>query len=289
MRVSTSLLLVLGFAASAAATSTSGTAAFIEARAELGRLRATHHAEQSREAGEWVPFVKDVTLVTMEKQQVEEARFVVIVSAQRSASSSLAQGLSQQHDCIYNCNEFFGVRTNKQCRDFKHSGEGEAPLGRILLARDDLCEVGVHDDIGNPGKPATAAQECRHSCIVALKLFVGHGLRGQELEELLSHSQARVVVLERDPQERWCSLQEAEANNDWGTDPSHWKTATDSSRPPCLGEVPADLLEEHQGWYDEARRILSEHSISHIEVPFDAFARDSEAVIAKIWEFVEAH
>eukprot|EP00448_Togula_jolla_P029464 CAMPEP_0170621964 /NCGR_PEP_ID=MMETSP0224-20130122/28876_1 /TAXON_ID=285029 /ORGANISM="Togula jolla, Strain CCCM 725" /LENGTH=281 /DNA_ID=CAMNT_0010948247 /DNA_START=62 /DNA_END=907 /DNA_ORIENTATION=+ len=250
-------------------------------------LKRAHLRQQSA----WVPFVEKVTpVLAQNSRQSEEARFLLIVSAQRSASTSLTQTLAQQHECVYNCNEFFGgAQVDVQCREFKHIGEGEEALGRIQLARDDLCEHGMHEDFSNPGKPVEAAQECRDTCMVALKLFVGHGIFGQELADLLAHPQARVVVLERDPAERWCSLQEAMANHDWGIEPSHWERADNSTRPPCDHKASPELLEQHQGWYEEVRSILSERSIPHVEVPFDAFVQDSEAVTAKIWEFVEAH
>jgi len=259
---------------------------------ESGWLR--RNGMQSAMQSAWAPFAQNVTIVETEEaieaekaeaKASEEPGFIIIVSAQRSASTSLAQALSKENTCVYNCNEFFGRGTSRQCEPYKHFSL--KPLMRIQQAREELCELGIYADFNNPAKPDSARETCRHRCVVAAKLFPNQGVKGQDLEDLLLHPQARVVVLERNPNDRWCSLQHAEDTGDWVTIPTHWENST-GVRPECIDEAPADVLQQHLDWYEGVRGILSRHSKPRVEIPFEAFVGSIPAVMSQISEHLTA-
>jgi len=215
--------------------------------------------------------------------------FVVVVSQMRSGSTNLTMELSRRHICLYDCNEYFGHSAALSCR---HAVKGdnvsirrESPLASMKTAREHLCSTRMPKCWHNTNVPKNVRKQCSKGCVTTIKLFDQHWVHGEKLFQLMQYGGTRVIVLERNPAKRKCSLDWALKKGDWGVDPSKHTYKSLGKRPPCPAQAPADFLKQHQRWYGEVRWWLAKNSIQRLEVNFDAYMEDRESVLKEIQRF----
>jgi len=217
--------------------------------------------------------------------------FVVVVAQQRSGSTNLTMELSRRHLCLYDCNELFDhsaaipcrrtAKGNKTTVDMRRA----APLATMKSVREHLCSTRMPRCWHNTNVPENVRTQCSKGCITTIKLFDQHLVHGEKLFQLMKYGGTRVVVLERNPAKRKCSLDWAKGTGDWGVDPTKHKQEMRWKRPPCPAQAPADFLKQHQDWYREVRQWLAKNDIPRLEVNFDAFMEDGAVVLKEIKRF----
>jgi len=234
-------------------------------------------AAHARSLGvQWEPFVNGTKVLgPAEKFNQTPGELVVVVSEPQSGSMSLTMELSRRHLCLYDCNELLGDIPAIPCRHAVWH-ENWRDRKRLALdvtreARDKLCSTRMPKCWHNPNVPADVVRQCWRGCSTASYLFHEHEVHGKKLLELLWFRGTRVIVLERDPSMRKCSM---DKNNGVLA-----KTA------PCPAQAPANFTKLHKQWYGEVRYYLEKNDIPRLEISFDAYMKDREKVMSSIKEF----
>ena len=203
----------------------------------------------------------------------ESCRVIAIVSAQRSGSSELATKVSSLSEGrVENWNEALDWWAVKQGYNFSH-----------YVSDDDLEHT-----CDRPLETVMTAVENRCSfepCGAVLKLFDQHCHKWENttnLDDILGSKDVCVVVLERNPGDRKCSLDWAKEMGDWGIRPGNHLPI---ERPPCPPEDPRDpFIMSHHRWFNRVRDILHAANMPFLDIPSESYIHDkfTEAEVATL-------
>jgi hypothetical protein len=192
----------------------------------------------------------------------------------RSASTEVSLQVSLGVGCTVNFNEFFEgkagqtIASNGESKRFWEA-KYDTPLASLRASRAIHCR--------------TEPPSCGGHCTGVIKLLGTQSVHGPKLQELLPSSSTLVVVLERDPDHRFCSLMWARKTGDWGTNPSAHESAKSrlgirEKRPPCTQRAPHEFRQPHDRWYSELRGMLRAASKPYIDVRSDDFMARPDGV-----------
>jgi hypothetical protein len=218
----------------------------------------------------------------------KSASVIVIASGMRSGSTELC-GHIAQHRCVIGLNEYFSDGSNGNKLQSGRSSEflGELPelfenrgqhaVESLQMVHERACAELDAKHTGNN------EQTCENNCAVVLKLFPTHDhVLKSEIVDLIGQPRTVVVVLERDPADRECSLNWARSTNDWGIHPSANHTY---NRDFCASTATDAFKEAHDSWFGFVRSTIKRSQRPSIEVPFSAWISPatSEVIVKTIW------
>ena len=238
-------------------------------------------------------------LLSTEKEVISQDNrlgFLAIVALQRSASTHLLyEVLTPADACIVPANEIFQNRT-RQTKAWKLAGEGlrggvkslspEVLQNFLLNARRKLCDA----------RSEASKKMCLGRCILAFKQFEEH-LTRQQHTAVWALANLTIVVLERNPQERFRSEYYALMSNDWNTrgTEAHELRMRKAAIPamPANGDEYCHTQEskparpllcnfawKHANWYEFVRRTIP--SSSRIEMSFNESIAGNLNIVDKI-------
>jgi hypothetical protein len=207
----------------------------------------------------------------------EFAPLLVVVSQQRSGSSHLTAVLGQ-HPCMVDSYEVMGGPTPEWLDPLQlHKATGWSerqrlrdPMGFLEAAHAVACEE--------------APPECGGRCTLVWKQFEWHNKGKMDVHaQVLTDPGVRVLLLERDPELRWCSYWHALHTKDWAHTPTeHTATVEDVAtyegwRESCLRKAANQqppkfrpFKEAQTDWFANVRSTLRLAGKPFFEVPFDA-------------------
>ena len=192
--------------------------------------------------------------------------YIVVAARQRSGSSTLSAVIGG-HPCAVSANEiwtdsphqdvlgahYLTTLDNKEIR--------EHPLDFLSQVHGPLCEQAMErGDID---------YSCS-SCTVVLKMFDIHSISASGIKDLMNDEAIKFVVLERDIQDEFCSLELAHQKGDWGTTPGQHKEKKMENF--VCGSVTHEFAYKHRAWFDFLHLELLNMGRYFLNIPFDSVA-----------------
>lgn len=192
--------------------------------------------------------------------------YIVVAARQRSGSSTLSAVIGG-HPCAVSANEiwtdsphqdvlgahYLTTLDNKEIREY--------PLDFLSQVHGPLCEQAMErGDID---------YSCS-SCTVVLKMFDIHSISASGIKDLMNDEAIKFVVLERDIQDEFCSLELAHQKGDWGTTPGQHKEKKMENF--VCGSVTHEFAYKHRAWFDFLHLELLNMGRYFLNIPFDSVA-----------------
>lgn len=206
--------------------------------------------------------------------------YLIVSSRQRSGSSTLSAVIGG-HPCAISANEIWTDSPYQdhlgahQVTTMDHDEIRDDPRGFLSQVYGPLCEQArERGDID---------LSCS-KCTIVLKMFDIHSISTSGIESLMDDDTIDFVVLERDVQDQFCSLEVAHQKGDWGTTPGqHNSNKRDEF---VCGHVTQEFASEHHAWFDFLHRELLNKGRYFLNVSFYSVAScELKRVASSIFAF----
>lgn len=229
--------------------------------------------------------------------------FVLIISNQRSASTSVAHAIGS-NKCATSFNEFLGnsehyssglapsergcVET-RQC-DFIGGGcRGTMWRNRITNFLDTYNKTRNEWCGRRHNYPSSPWSNCGETCVISSKI---HGIyfkkedqqERYQLKRMMGYPGTRVVVVERlDKAKQQCSLRYSKDTGVW-----HGGNRTKQTKwmqKHCTGNVTESFEKIEREWYGWVRMSLAELNKTYLDLPYEVFTSDAPNAEARLHVF----
>jgi len=262
--------------------------------------------------------ITSITLLALYKKHLDsdafsggiEITFVGVVSMQRSSSTFLSRQIlagedippdsslanapflqstaTRPHTHFIALNEIF--QTYEQQSGDAWSTDGKELLQDGKRKVKDLSGEEIHDfllrvahrrcqfQIGKDLKQSSVGAGNRHQCIVTFKQFAEHLTMEQHKHVWKSLPNFRMIILERNIEDRWKSYWFAQQTGDWdvlGTK-EHKQELNTKIGNNVIPQVSAEFKEKHKHWYNAVHEFLDGEGVSK-DIPH-LFIRYSDVI-----------
>lgn len=168
--------------------------------------------------------------------------YIIVSARQRSGSSTLSSSLGG-HPCTLNGNEIWSDNASQDIL----RGHTYTSLSNQEIRKNPHAFLSeIHDDICHMARNNGYIDSSCSKCTVVVKMFDIHHLSEEGIIDLMSDKDISFVVLERDVQKEYCSLQLAHEKGDWGTTPSDHKKENNEYQCDTVSE---SFAWEHNAWF----------------------------------------
>ena len=211
-------------------------------------------------------------------ENVTQSDFIVIASMQRSGTTTLT-GVIGGHPCAVSGNEIW---TDKPPQDIL--GGHRYTTKNDFEVREKPSEFlsEIHEPLCRDARERGYIAPSCSSCTIVVKMFDIHGMPVVGIQNLMGSDSVDFVVVERDIQEQFCSLQLASQKGDWGTTPIQ-HVAKEGFNCPTVTD---HFAFRHNSWFRLLRTELLNKGRYFLNVPFSSIAScDLKRVASSIFAF----
>lgn len=192
--------------------------------------------------------------------------YLIVAARQRSGSSTLSSSLGG-HPCAANANEIW---TNNTSQDILGGHEFTSLSPKDIRAKPHEFLSEIHSSLCSKAKSTGLVHETCSKCTIVLKMFDIHDISSEGIIDLMSDKDVYFVVLERDVEQEFCSLQLAHQKGDWGTTPGQHKLKYASTFD--CGGVTEEFYYKHTLWFNFLRTELRRNQRFFVDIPFDVIS-----------------
>lgn len=209
-----------------------------------------------------------------------QSDYIIVAARQRSGSSTLSSVIGG-HPCAVDANEIWTDSPSQDILGGHYFTTMDYPEIRNN-PREFLSEV--HGPICQQSRERGDIDPSCSSCTIVVKMFDIHSISSSGIRGLMGDDSISFVVLERDVQQQFCSLELAHQKGDWGTTPGQ-HSEKKMKNFEC-GDVTHEFASKHHAWFNFLRLELFNKGRYFLNVPFDSVAScNLKRVASSIFSF----
>lgn len=199
-------------------------------------------------------------------EQETPSKYIVVAARQRSGSSTLSEVVGG-HPCAVSANEIW---TDSHSQDIL-GGHHFTTLDNTEIRENPQEFLSqVHGPLCEQSRQRGDIDHSCSSCTIVVKMFDIHSITTPGIKKLVADDSIQFVVLERNVQQEFCSLELAHQKGDWGTTPGQHKDK--NTKDFECGSVTHDFASRHNAWFDFLRLELLNHGRYFLNIPFGSVA-----------------